>query len=160
MTVAFEILSPKVMSTNDMYMHPVRKCKDGRYRSFVCKSPSLKEFQAWYEEKLKECIDDESVTLLQTIVKGGDLNGLSLKIEYGMPENELYEHDASNFIKSIEDCIVKRIGVDDSRNLSVSVEKRVLNNFNGEWALYVEISTMKVDTYDHPRKVEEGSKIV
>lgn len=148
MVIEFEIDNPKLISTNEMYMHPVRKTKRGSYTSYVCKSPYLKEVQEFYKEVLSEKISDEAVMKLKSEVDSGNGNiGIVLTIHAGFPRKDLYEYDASNFIKALEDCIVNRTKIDDSKNLRVSISKDLFESENGDWKLYVKISTTSLSNY-------------
>lgn len=145
MVIEFEIVNPKLISTNDMYMHPVKKCKNGRYTSYTCKAPYLKELQEFYQEKLGELIRDEDIEILKSEVSK-DV-GVKLEIELGMPKLSIYANDASNFIKSLEDCVVNRIGVDDKYNLEVSIVKTIHESEIDEWILKVRISSVECKIY-------------
>ena len=147
LSLVFEIEKPKIISTNEAYMHPVRKCKDGRYRSYVCKSPDLKDFQEFYKEVLQEKIPDDKVVEFKKYIEESLKNTLDISITYGLPENEIFKHDASNFIKALEDCISTRLGIDDSKNSRVSVTKTVYNSFTSDWILRIKIVASKVENY-------------
>ena len=63
--------------------------------------------------------------------------------EYWNPENfTLYRNDASNFIKAIEDAVYKGIGIDDTRNIIVTVEKGY--NEDGVWYIEAELSEASI----------------
>lgn len=146
MTIYFKVANPKLISTNEMYYHPVRKTKSGRYMSYVCKSENLKSLQEYYKDILPDLIPDATIEDLKRGFDSGEYKGLSLKLCILVPMKELYEHDGTNFIKAIEDCISSRLKIDDSRNLQVSVEK-VLSD-SDDWSLEVLINTMsQVRTY-------------
>lgn len=146
MTIEFEVYCPKMISVNDQYMHPVKKTKKGKYVSYTCKSPSLKDFQSFYGEVLKDKISDSDISQLKSEISNSIELGLDLFLEVGLPLKEINEHDASNFIKALEDCIAVRLGVDDSRNIQVSIKKSILEDPN--WKLRVRISTSKISKYD------------
>lgn len=149
LVIEFEIDNPKLISVNEQYMHPVRKTKRGRYTSYVCKSPYLKEVQEFYKEVLSEKISDDDVEDLQSEVSSGGGNvGVELTIRVGLPRKDIYEYDISNFIKSLEDCIVARIKIDDSRNLKVSISKNLFESESEDWKLYVKISTTSLLNFD------------
>lgn len=148
MIIEFEIDNPKLISTNEMYMHPVRKTKRGSYTSYVCKSPYLKEVQEFYKDLLSKKISDEDVESLRLEIKEGNGDvGIELSIRAGFPRTDLYEYDASNFIKALEDCIVTRIKIDDSKNLKVSISKELFESDNGDWKLYVRINSTNLSNY-------------
>lgn len=144
-TIEFEVANPKLISVNDQYMHPVRKTKSGRYMSYVCKSPSLKEFQSFYEEALETLVSNEDVEWFKDYIKSVDRSGLQLSLEIGLPLREIYEHDASNWVKALEDSISTRIGIDDSKNLRVVVEKKYTND--DSWWLRVKICPYVAEQY-------------
>lgn len=122
----FLIKKGYMISVNDQYMHPVKKTKTGRWVSYTCKSPSLKAYQKYYKEILDEQIDEDFINALKTWIDEDKSHGLSLEISVGIPKKEIYQHDASNFIKSFEDCLSERLGIDDSRNILVQICKSSL----------------------------------
>lgn len=138
--VSFTIEDPKIISVNDQYIHPVRKTKSGRYVSYFAKSPYLKEVQSFYEDSLKDLISDNDIEKFKSFVENDKDNGIQLYIILGIPSSDIRENDASNYIKSIEDCIVSRTGIDDSMNYRVIVEKRKYDNEEGKWILKVVLS--------------------
>lgn len=150
--IYFAVKDPRLVSNNDMYMHPVRKTKRGTYVSYFCKSPSLKELSQFYEEVLSTLILEESIEFLKKEVSDG--KGINLKLEIGMPRNELYEHDVSNYIKAIEDCITNRTGVDDRYNLTVSISKSII--LSTDWVLKVTISSQSVEIYQNQEDFING----
>lgn len=140
--IAFELVNPKLISVNDMYIHPVRKCKNGKYRSYFAKSPYLKEVQEYFAEVLPECIPESEVVKIKKVLENRDKE-LSLEFIIGIPEKEFYEHDATNFVKAPEDCISKYLGIDDSRNVEVMVGKWKVTN-SEDWSLTTTINTVAV----------------
>lgn len=145
--ISFELTDPKLISVNEQYMHPVRKCKNGRYTSYVCKSPYLKEVQSYYSDVLDNVIlDSEVESVREFIDKDPKNSGLSLEIYLGIPESEIYDHDVSNFIKAFEDCLSRRLGVDDKFNLKVSISKEEVHG--DVWKMKVRISTVHLQTYE------------
>jgi Holliday junction resolvase RusA-like endonuclease len=134
--------NPMLISTNDQYMHPVRKCRDGKYRSYFCKSPALKELQDFYKDILLKNISDDIVSEIQESVNNGKC--LSVKFRLHVPSKEFYDHDASNFIKALEDCLSSRIGVDDSRNSHVSIKKIV--SPDDIWRLNISVTIVEKET--------------
>lgn len=143
--IEFEISEPKLVSVNDQYMHPVRKTKSGRYTSYVCKSPSLKELQSFYKEVLSDKILDEDLKRYKEFLSEVPRSGIQLSLEIGLPEREIYEHDASNFVKALEDSISVRTSIDDSRNLRVIVEKQYTED--SSWMLKVRLCPYIVQKY-------------
>lgn len=140
--IKFGLDNPKLISVNDQYIHPVRKCKDGRYRSYFVKSPYLKEVQQYYKEVLPECIPESEVLKIKKILEDPDKD-LGLTLNIGIPENDFYEHDSSNFIKSLEDCIFTYLGVNDSHDVRVVVNKwKVIDS--KDWILVVELDVLTV----------------
>lgn len=144
----FEIKNPKIISTNDAYYHPVRKCKDGRYRSYVCKSESLKKFQEFYKEELPKLLPEDEVKSLKSFIEEDGTYGIELVLEYGIPTSQIREHDASNFVKAMEDCIVSYTGIDDCHHIRVVVEKESFDNFTEDWMLKVTLGTYKIKKYE------------
>lgn len=145
MVITFEIKSPKLISVNEQYMHPVRKCNDGRYRSYVCKAPYLKEVQEFYKEILENVLTEKDVKEFKGAVGKDTSTGLKLGLQVGMPMSEIYEHDISNLIKAVEDCIAKRLKIDDKHNFEVAICKQVVPE--NEWYLKVAIETTQLEEY-------------
>lgn len=144
--ICFEVSCPRMISVNDQYMHPVKKTKNGRYISYTCKSPSLKTFQDFYKEVLEDKISDQDVSQVNSEISESDKRGIDLSLEIGLPFKEIKDHDVSNFIKALEDCIASRLGVDDSKNLSVSIKKSILED--PDWRLRVKISVVEILEYE------------
>lgn len=140
--IRFGLDNPKLISVNDQYIHPVRKCKDGRYRSYFAKSPYLKEVQQYYKEVLSECIPESEVSEIKKILEDPDKD-LGLTLSIGIPENDFYEHDSSNFIKSLEDCIFTYLGVNDSHDVRVVVNKLKIVD-SKDWILVAELDVLTV----------------
>lgn len=151
--VMFEIKNPKLISVNDQYIHPVRKCKDGRYRSYVVKAPYLKEVQEYYKEVLPELIPDEIVKEIQSEINKTSNYGLSLEFMVGIPEKEFYDHDISNFIKALEDCIFTYLGVDDCYDTRVVASKRKCKD-SSDWSLLVTLWKIIIPT-DRPTQNQQ-----
>lgn len=146
--IEFEIDNPKLISVNDQYIHPVRKTKNGRYLSYFAPSPYLKEVKAFYEEILKDKISDEDIIKIQDFIASSDkIYGLSLEIIYGIPLKSIRNDDASNYIKSLEDCIVRRTGVDDSIHYKVSAEKRIFESDDNHWIIRILIRSHELVNY-------------
>ena len=142
----FEIENPKLISVNEQYMHPVRKTKNGRYVSYFAPSPYLKEVQKFYKDVLSEKIPDEDIEKLKETISTKD-DGVELTIIVGLPRSDILEYDASNFIKALEDCIVSRTKIDDSRHFKVSIEKRSYDSEDNRWIVKVVMSSMKILDY-------------
>jgi len=152
--VRVTVKKPKVISTNDMYMHPVRKTSKGHYMSYFAKTSKLKELQEFYKNLFDEIITDDQVRELNLFTSESKTNGILLRVEYGIPVKELNEHDVSNFIKSIEDCIVSRTKVDDSRNLKVIAEKKIYESEENEWIMRISLSTYKCLLFQEDEIIE------
>lgn len=91
-SISFELINPKLISVNDMYIHPVRKCKDGRYRSYVAKSPYLKEVQEYFKEMLPQHISEVDAAMLKNNLDlSSGFYGLGLMLMVGIPEKEFYD---------------------------------------------------------------------
>lgn len=143
--VEFTVDKAKLISINEQYMHPVRKTKRGRYVSYFAPTPYLKEVKQFYKEVLSEKITDDQVVELQNALGDKYKEGLSLEIVIGVPGCNWKDSDVSNFIKSLEDRIVERTGIDDSRNFKVSAEK--VHTEGEEYSVRVTISTYKSGTF-------------
>lgn len=119
--IEFIIKDPPIISVNAMYFHyPVR----GKIRSI--KSDPLKALQKYYEKELKEDISDDDVQLLKTFLEEDKKNnGLMITLEFGLPRKNMRRCDVSNYVKAIEDCIVKRTGIDDKHHLKVVAYKSI-----------------------------------
>lgn len=139
--VEFTVDKAKLISINEQYMHPVRKTKRGRYVSYFAPTPYLKEVKQFYKEVLSEKITDEQVLELQDALGDKYEEGLSLEIVIGIPDCNWKDSDVSNFIKSLEDRVVERIKIDDSRNFKVSAEK--VHVEGEEYSVRMSISTYK-----------------
>lgn len=149
-SIEFEIEDPMLISVNDQYMHPVRKTKSGKYYSYFAPTPYLKKLKSYYEEMLSQKISDSDIEDIKNVInsyEGKKEGGIDLSIELGLPLEDVRNHDISNFIKALEDCIVKRTGIDDSRNYKVSIEEKLYANSEGTWMLRVTYKPCKIKIY-------------
>lgn len=136
--------NPKVISTNDMYMHPVRKTKRGSYSSYVVRSPYLKEVQEFYKKILENEITEEQIENLKSQIDKS--HGVKLSLLFSICQKDLYEYDVSNLIKAIEDCISRRIRIDDSYNLEVYSSKSFLEDHEEiKWRLKIIIEVKELN---------------
>ena len=136
-----------------MYLPTARKRKKyggGFGGAFLRKSDALRNWQ----DKIQKSFDDEFfytkdyLSTLASWINGMKL-GLNLELKISIPEEEywsedytLYRNDASNFIKAIEDSIARGIGVDDTKNIRVMVEK----GYNEDRIWYIEAHLSETST--------------
>lgn len=155
LNLTFKFCNFRPVSTNDAYVPTARKRKKGGGGyggAFLRKSDALKDWQ-W---KIQKSFDEEFFYtkdyLYQVASWVNNLKmGMTLELKVSIPEGEywnsedftLYRNDASNFIKSIEDSIYKGIGIDDTRNIRVSVEKGY--NEDGVWYIEARLSETSID---------------
>lgn len=152
--LTFKFCNFKPVSTNDMYIPTARKRKKyggGFGGAFLRKSDALRDWQ----DKIQKSFDDEFfyskdyLAILASWVNGMKL-GLNLELKISIPEEEywseeftLYRNDASNFVKSIEDSLSRGIGIDDTNNIRVMVEKGY--NEDGIWYIEAHLSETSID---------------
>lgn len=141
------IKDPKIISVNEQYMHPVKKTKSGKYVSYVCKSPFLKEVQSFYQGVLSQMISDEEISSMKKTLDP-DSVGLSLRIVIGLPRKDLYSYDISNLIKAVEDCIVARDCIDDTYHLDVSISKRVYLSEEDSWVMRIILEPVSLKYFE------------
>lgn len=152
--IEFEVDNPKLISINEQYIHPVRQTKSGRYYSYFAKSPYLVEVQEYYKDVLKDKISDNDIKRLKDFIDRDKTNGVSLTIEIGIPLRDIRDNDASNFIKSIEDCIVDRTKsckskVDDSCNYEVTIRKSRYESEDNHMIIKIIMKTYGLPDYLH-----------
>ena len=127
-------------STNDLYMAVARKRHVG---AFITKNREYREFESIMGETLRRLISDDQVKSLQeTLATNGHL-GLEFSLIIGMPSEDFTRIDVSNLVKSTEDCVKIRLGVDDSRNCRVVSEKYPLPS-GSDWNINIVVSTMNL----------------
>ena len=95
--------------------------------------------------------------------------GLEFHLIVSIPESEywnseyftLHRNDASNFIKAIEDSIYAGIGIDDTRNIRVDVEKGY--NEDGVWYVEVQINetsiSNRIDVDIHSAYINQDKEV-
>lgn len=145
--IQYRIVGVKPCSTNDMYFSmPIQSkyktYKNGKPRLSTRKirTPELKKFQEVMSHELSSRIPDEFVEECQSKIGSGQYC-IKLSIYVGMPEDNYKTSDSSNYIKAYEDCISRRLGVDDSHNNSVSSTKYL----STDWELLTDISLINND---------------
>lgn len=144
----FAFYGVRLISTNDMYIPTARgKSRKG---AFLRKSDELRDFQRIITESFEKeyFYTKEYLHMIASYVNNTNI-GLTMKLRISIPEEEywnpknkkLYANDASNFIKAIEDAIYSNIGINDTRNIKLIVDKGY--NEDGDW--YVEIDIQDTD---------------
>lgn len=149
-TVQFSIIGIKPVSTNDMYFATPMKSKTKTYKNGEprlitrkVRTPELKKYQESMSTELSIKVKQEDVDKLKELTKSGHI-GLSLSLSIGMPLENYEDSDASNYIKALEDCISNRLGIDDSNNPRITVDKYVSNS--SMWEQSVVITTIPKDS--------------
>ena len=126
-------------------MYMPRPKKRGAY---LTRSVHLREFQDAMREYLIEAISDEEVASLKEELKNPKMV-IHLRIKYGFESSTFFREDASNYVKAIEDCISRRIGIDDSRNCKVYVEKELSEETEAQ---------IELETYELPFDIPKDKK--
>ena len=115
----------KIVSTNDMYI-PISKGYNTR-RAYYKRSNELLEYQSDLYNRITEEYSDKIVDFMSNISHRKNL-GFKVYIFIGMPDmyykqksksNDLRPYDLSNYLKSTEDIIATRLGIDDKYNMEL-----------------------------------------
>lgn len=154
LNLRFRFLNFRPVSVNDAYIPTARKRKKGGGGfggAFLRKSDQLKDWQVFVQRAFDEefFYSREYLNQVASWINGMNI-GLRMYLKVSMPEEEywnpenftLYRNDASNFIKAIEDAIYKGIGIDDNRNIFVTVEKGY--NEDEVWYIEAELSEASI----------------
>lgn len=136
---------------NDAYIPTARKRKKngkGFGGAFLRKSWQLEEWQRVVNQAFADEVfySADYLALITSYINNQNVGAkFILKIsipreEYWNENNEfeLYRHDASNFIKAIEDSIFSNLGIDDKRTIKLEVEK----GYNEDYTWYIEAHLM------------------
>lgn len=115
----------KIVSTNDMYI-PISKGYNTR-RAYYKRSNELLDYQSHLYNYITENYSDKIVDFLNNISNRKNL-GFKVYIYIGMPDmyykqksksDDLRPYDLSNYLKSTEDIIATRLGIDDKYNMEL-----------------------------------------
>lgn len=114
-----------IVSTNDMYI-PISKGYNTR-RAYYKRSSQLIDYQSYLFNYITENYSDKIVDFLNVIKDNKNL-GFKVYVYIGMPDmyykqksksNDLRPYDLSNYLKSTEDIIATRLGIDDKYNMEL-----------------------------------------
>lgn len=143
-----------MISTNDAYMHRVKKTKRGSYTTYTTKSPGLRDFQNIMYDKIKSQINAyNNLNIINKFKEYLDkkLYALSYETYYYMPIENYETSDVSNYIKCYEDCIssvMKELTnskiLDDKNNVDYLSHKRC--SINNKWIVITTIYLVKRDS--------------
>lgn len=115
----------KIVSTNDMYI-PISKGYNTR-RAYYKRSNALIEYQSYLYNYITEKYTNKIVDF-QNVIKNQENLGFIVYIYIGMPDmyykqksksHDLRPYDLSNYLKSTEDIIAMRLGIDDKYNMEL-----------------------------------------
>ena len=145
--LSFRFVNYKPVSTNDSYIPTARKRKKGGKGfggAFLRKSWELEEWQRVVRESFDKEVfyPKDYIALISSYINSQNAGAkFILKVsipreEYWNPDREfeLGRHDASNFIKAIEDSIFSNMEIDDKRTIKLEVEK----GYNEDHVWYIE----------------------
>lgn len=110
--------------TNKMYRAVSAKSskRNSGYWAVMARTDALKNYQYLMKTELPKLIPEDKLKLFVDTYNTGKYDIQVESVHY-FNYKRFYEVDVSNLIKSYEDCIVKFIGIDDSRTTRYIVEK-------------------------------------
>lgn len=149
--LVFRFCGYQPVSANDMYIPTARKRKKGGGGyggAFLRKSWQLDEWQRVVNQAFADEVfyPADYLALITSYINNQNI-GAKFVLKISIPkeeywnendEFELYRHDASNFIKAIEDSIFSNLGIDDKRTIKLEVEK----GYNEDYTWYIEAHLM------------------
>lgn len=146
----FRFVNYKPVSVNDAYIPTARKRKKGGGfgGAYLRKSWQLEQWQKAVDQAFSEEVfySADYIALVSSYINNYNI-GVKFILKVSIPkeeywnesnEFELYRHDASNFIKAIEDSICSNLGIDDKRTIKLEVEK----GYNEDYVWYIEVHLM------------------
>lgn len=154
MVIEFDIVDVEIASTNEMYMPRPKRGKNGRMTAYVTKTTKMRDFEKLSDPIIEEAITDEMVSELKNEFED-PRRVMRLDITYNLPSKAFFTSDTSNYVKTIEDRIKERLGVDDARNCEVNLRKVLSDSLS---------THIVIETYDlegdipnkWPKKVKRG----
>jgi hypothetical protein len=140
--------------TNDMYFSVPKKVnkvrKDGtpyqKWMATTAATPALKKYQLTMEELLSTIIDEQSqLHFYELFHKRTNKDyGVILRIDHYVPENKIFDFDLSNTIKAFEDCLVRRLKVDDKYTITLITTKSINMCPANNWIIHTEYSIRSI----------------
>lgn len=120
----FEIFEKPVF-TNHMYR--AVKSKANGWAVLGKTNDLIKYQRRMRKEILPEVLPDDKI---KEFISEFSKNLYDIEVEtvYEVPQNSMYEFDASNLIKAYEDCIARHLGIDDCYTTKYTIEKRPSEN--------------------------------
>lgn len=145
--LSFRFVNYRAVSVNDAYIPTARKRKKGGGGfggAFLRKSWQLDQWQKVVNQAFADEVfyPADYLALITSYINNQNI-GAKFILKISIPkeeywkesdEFELYRHDASNFIKAIEDSIFSNLGIDDKRTIKLEVEK----GYNEDYVWYIE----------------------
>lgn len=134
---SFVVKDIDLVSTNDMYLP--RPMKGGK-KAYLTKSGALRKFQDKMSDFLSKSLTDEVIHKFNESCEDRQ-SALKLTIDFHMDRSCFFSDDISNYIKALEDCISRRLGIDDVRNCELHLRKF----YDNESYVYVKIESYTLD---------------
>lgn len=154
MRVDFDIDGVEVASTNEMYM-PRPKRVGRRLTAYVTKTKALRDFEAMVDPMIARSLTDSVVTYLRREL-ADDGTAIRLTITYSLTSRAFFTSDVSNYVKTLEDRIKERLGVDDARNCEVHLDKVLSDRVTTHVRLETYRLPYEVPKGKWPKKVKKG----
>lgn len=136
-TLSYTVDKIHPVSTNDMYFHNPMKSKKNpnRMTTIAIRTPELKAYQSAMAEALIDLYPEDVLhEFKSSVVKHGSI-GISLVIVFMMPADHYWSSDASNYIKALEDTIVKHSGIDDVHHVVITIAKGLSDD--DDWHVHI-----------------------
>ena len=140
---------------NDMYFSVPKKYnktrKDGttytRMMATTAATPALKTYQATMSAMLDQIIDETTVQRFKEFFHRRTEKdyGIRLTITHSVPSSKFFDYDLSNTIKSFEDCLVKRLKVDDKYTTEIIMKKVLDDDAELGWVIDCKYELVEVE---------------
>lgn len=133
----------QLISTNEMYIpRPTRK-----HGAYLTKSPKYRKFEPSINEQLDK-LDKDKLNKFINELNNDKQKAIRFIATFKIPQKKFFRSDCSNYIKAIEDCIKNKIGIDDSRNCEVLLNKVISENDTWDTDIILEIYDLDFEVPD------------
>lgn len=119
--------------------------KPTRISTYKTKSKVYKDMERDVWKEMDKQLTPEDIKKYQDLLLSDQQLSVEVDVDFGFSEDGYFTRDTSNYIKSLEDAVKVRLGIDDSRHTKVSLTKHILKA--GDWTTLYDLKVIKNSEY-------------
>lgn len=123
----------------------LRYGKPTRVSTYLTKSKVYKDMEKKVWEAMDEQLTDADKQKYKALLVDNQQLSVEVEADFGFSEKGYFNRDTSNYIKSLEDAVKVKLGIDDSRHTKVFLTKHMIKT--GDWVTLYHLDVIKNEEF-------------